>query len=216
MRVYHFLPSKHALSNIENRRLKIAQYEELNDPFEMYGCDFSDARLRNGIIASRLEMNSSFGILCFSRGWSNPMLWSHYADGHRGICLGLDVSCECAREVMYADHRLKWSLIKTGVPLDSNEEQVTQLLYTKYSVWSYEQEVCVYTDLKDKDPKTGLYFAELNGGLVLREAILGCKCGVKASELQQLVSGWKPSVEVFRAALAADTFKVIPATSDNR
>jgi len=30
------------------------------------------------------------GLLCFSRNWHNPVLWSHYADKHRGICPGFD------------------------------------------------------------------------------------------------------------------------------
>ena len=26
------------------------------------------------------------GMLCFSKGWHNPVQWSHYTDKHKGIC----------------------------------------------------------------------------------------------------------------------------------
>jgi hypothetical protein len=35
MRLYHYLSEKHALDDLENKRLKIARIEDLNDPFEL-------------------------------------------------------------------------------------------------------------------------------------------------------------------------------------
>jgi hypothetical protein len=31
------------------------------------------------------------GVCCFSTTHSNPLLWSHYGDQHRGLCVGYDV-----------------------------------------------------------------------------------------------------------------------------
>ena len=31
------------------------------------------------------------GILCFSLNWTSLLLWAHYADNHKGICLGFDL-----------------------------------------------------------------------------------------------------------------------------
>jgi hypothetical protein len=44
MRVFHFVPAKHGLSDIRHRRLKIATLRELNDPFEFLGVDLRDQR----------------------------------------------------------------------------------------------------------------------------------------------------------------------------
>lgn len=210
MRVYHFLPWGYARRDLKSRRLKIAEYEDPNDPFEMYAFDLSSTLLRNGTSSGREAMNRRFGMLCFSREWCNPLLWSHYADRHRGICLGFDVSDEIAREIVYEDNRLGWPLQASGVPQDVSEEQVTQL-YTKYAGWRYEQEVRVYARLEDRDGRTRLFFADLGPQLVLREVILGPRCTAKVTELRKLVRGWRPTVAAFRAGLAVDAFRIIRA-----
>jgi len=30
------------------------------------------------------------GLLSFSESWKSPVLWSDYAAGHKGICLGFE------------------------------------------------------------------------------------------------------------------------------
>ena len=37
MRLYKFLSIKHAVENLVKRRIKISQYHEMNDPFELVG-----------------------------------------------------------------------------------------------------------------------------------------------------------------------------------
>ena len=36
MRVYHFLPAVYTLQDIEKKRIKIAEIDQLNDPFELW------------------------------------------------------------------------------------------------------------------------------------------------------------------------------------
>jgi len=36
IRLYHFLSAEHALEDIAQRRLKISQIDQLNDPFELW------------------------------------------------------------------------------------------------------------------------------------------------------------------------------------
>lgn len=43
------------------------------------------------------------GILCFSKNWNNPVQWAHYADKHKGFCLGFDVPDEHPTKVTYRD-----------------------------------------------------------------------------------------------------------------
>ena len=46
MRVYHFLSAKYALDDISKKRIKIAQFQDLNDPFEILGPNLSDQTTR--------------------------------------------------------------------------------------------------------------------------------------------------------------------------
>jgi hypothetical protein len=88
MRVYKFLTSQHALQDITERRIKISEIHDLNDPFELIPCDLSDADKRQALIETRDKLSGNRGLLCFASGWTNPVLWAHYSDKHRGIMLG--------------------------------------------------------------------------------------------------------------------------------
>jgi hypothetical protein len=44
MRVYKFLTSEYAIKDIWERKLKISEISDLNDPFELIPCDLSDPR----------------------------------------------------------------------------------------------------------------------------------------------------------------------------
>ena len=80
------------------------------------------------------RMAASLGLLCFSKSWRNPVLWSHYADEHKGICLGLDVPESCLHEVKYVPERLQFEQL---VP---DEGQLQHLLRTKFKDWRHEAE----------------------------------------------------------------------------
>ena len=75
LRAYHFTSAKHALDDLRNSRLKIATIEDLNDPFELLGMDISGTDDRLKFRAWRKSMAESFGMVCFSRNWHNPVLW---------------------------------------------------------------------------------------------------------------------------------------------
>lgn len=199
----------HGLENIRRRRLKIALYEDLNDPFEMFAFDLTDRRLRAGTTAGRSAMHRHFGMLCFSLDWSDPVLWSHYADRHAGLCLGFDVSRAIARRVTYASNRLTWPRGFGGTPENITKSEVRQLLFTKGRDWRYEKEARVFARLNDRDRRTGLFFARFSEQLVLREAILGARCRTTVQHARTLVRGPRPGVAVRRARLATDEFRIV-------
>ena len=106
MRVYHFINTQYGLQVLLERRLKIARVHELNDPFEFMGIDVSEDTLREAMESVKDQYNETWGILCFSNRWDSPVQWAHYADGHRGLCLGFDIPDEHLTKVTYVDKRL--------------------------------------------------------------------------------------------------------------
>lgn len=105
MLVYHFLDSHYGLENIGNRHLKISRIMELNDPFEFLSVDLTDRECRRALKKTKKELSKTKGILCFSKTWKNPVLWGHYADKHKGICLGFEVDNSILGKVNYVDSR---------------------------------------------------------------------------------------------------------------
>lgn len=175
--LYHFNHAEHAQTNIENRRLKIAKIDELNDPFEVkMGFDWDpelEAELTEGIELLREDMTAQLGLLCFSATWKSLLMWGHYADKHTGICMGFDFigPKETLRNVEYRTDRFtvntvfletigdEWeiehcdnveSLPDASTPTEKDLQRLYRELFaSKHLGWSYEEEIRLLTPLSD-------------------------------------------------------------------
>lgn len=201
MRVFHFLSHEFGLKDITERRLKIARIMELNDPFEFLGVELSDRSFRQGLRQVKAEISKNNGLLCFTKSWHNPVLWGHYADKHRGICLGFDMPDEFLGQVSYVNSRFHW-------PATLDEPFVKQLLFTKFAHWSYEDEYRSYVSLDESEH--GLYYADFSEKLVLRQAIVGPESTISRAELSNALGDLADHVEVFKARAAFKSFRVVP------
>ena len=149
MRVYNLTTKEHALSNLKNKRLKISKLDELNDPYELLGIQLPDKEIRKAFKNTRHELSLKYGLLCFSRFWINPVLWSHYGDKHYGIALGFDIPDDKLEEINYVPSLLSanyHSWFSEGA-----EALMNKLMRQKYIDWQYEQGRMVRTP---SDPRS--------------------------------------------------------------
>jgi len=210
MRLYHFLGADHALGDLKQGRLKIARLDDLNDPFELLAAELRDKAMRRLFTETRAEIARTRGVLCFSRGWRNPLMWSHYADRHRGVCLGFDVPSGKFARIAYDAKRLPDILPKLlAGPIASQEQTMLKLLTTKFRDWKYEDEVRVFTTLDTVDPVNGLYFADFGDELVLKTVVLGSRFAGQAAEFVNACRGKYNGAKVFTARLAFRTFNIV-------
>jgi hypothetical protein len=213
--LYHFTTSKFALDDLRNKRLKIAQLDDLNDPFELKSvnlCDPVNARAFDGIEQLDFEgykaaLARRFGVLCFSECKTDVLLWAHYADRHKGICLGFDVSGGQAKfgRVQYMKERFPF-------PKNLDIEFSWKLLSTKFQAWEYEKEWRAFLELKDGVWNEGagrvLYFADFGPELMLQEVILGAASKTPISDVLQAMQGCADTVRISRMRLSCDTFEL--------
>lgn len=209
MRVYHFVNEVYGLDDLCRRRLKIATLNELNDPFELFGVNLKNENLRRAFRLMKDELSTKRGILCFSRSWHNPVQWSHYAAKHTGLCLGFDIPDEHLCAVNYSSKRLAIEVERFQQPHQFSLDLAKQLLFTKYSHWRYENEVRAFATLEDKDPESGLYFANFSDELKLTTVIVGAESRVTRNDIQSTLGDFGESVDVFKARLAFNTFRVV-------
>ena len=86
------------------------------------------------------------GVACFSEHSTDIMMWSHYADGHRGFCLEFDTSLPPftkAMQVCYSDTVPSINPIDVLVEDHSDAEDnelLRAFVLTKAPCWSYERE----------------------------------------------------------------------------
>lgn len=87
------------------------------------------------------------GICCFSKKNADLLMWSHYADCHTGICLGFDVKKDPGFFIFPINVNYQDAYPKIDISEESKyKEYVYALMSTKYSEWSYEEEIRIMKD----------------------------------------------------------------------
>ena len=202
------MTEKWAREALKLRRLKLSLLDDMNDPFELLAVSLVDRQDRVDFPRLRKELSQEIGVLCFSRSWNNPVLWSHYGDRHHGLCLGFDVPDHALTEVNYQLERF------TANDGDrSNETLVKELsdklLTTKFEHWRYEEEIRVVLRLAGMTPESGLFFVPFSSGLCLREVITGPRSGLSLADIRSLLTAEDRNVTLTKGRLAFGSFKVV-------
>ena len=219
MRVYKFLPANWALKDIRERKLKIATFDDLNDPFELWPIDLSNPEIREIFRRFKQGMARMLGFLSFSRIWKEPLLWAHYAENHKGICLGFDNwddDPEGKRSLMnvhYVEDRKNYDERIRALehqPIEERDKFSKMLLGKKYKGWEYEKEVRGFANLDERDLCTGFYFKDFDESIKLKEVITGPRCEEEnLKKIEELISGYAEPPKVIKTRLAYNSFEVV-------
>ena len=170
--------------------------------------NLANKEFRRAFKAGRDTAAKRFGIISFSKSWKNPLLWAHYGDKHRGICLGFDVDDSHVKEVKYYPERMVAESDMGKEFGGLTEEIIENLLCAKYIGWSYEDEVRVIVPKEEKDV-SGLYFTDFQGNLELKEVILGPRCVLKTEQVAKYLCSYRHRVEVFQSRIAFTKYEVV-------
>jgi len=153
--------------------------------------------------------NNDTGLLCFSTNWTNPLLWSHYAAKHTGVCLGFDLKKGITRPVRYEEKRLMARVEKKTDRFVMDEDLKEQLFLTKSHHWQYEDERRIVIDLSKETREGKFYFHRFDKDMVLSEVILGPRCSLKLDKVRNVTRTTNPCAIVFRSRLEFGEFRVI-------
>jgi Protein of unknown function (DUF2971) len=209
MRAYYMTSAKCGEVILRERRLKLARFGELNDPFEL---NLIDTRPRETRKVAKLisdHFNNTIGLICFGASWASPVMWAHYADKHFGVTLGFDVPDRLLTKIDYTDRKVS---VPFGphLPLHGmSEALLNKIRMTKATDWSYEREYRVESELKDKDPITGLYYVDFGTQVMLREIIIGHRCTWTAATVRPMLRTVVESVRIRKARPALGKFEMV-------
>jgi len=143
--LYRYMPlSMNALMSILNEDIYLTCAKDLNDAFEgaAYGTNVS---FENDL--KQIErIQGSVYLKSFSCARNDNLMWSHYGDSHKGICIGYDFSKASSNiqehlyPVQYSDARFAHSTLKKVVASpflylrkskDWQREKEFRLIYTR-------------------------------------------------------------------------------------
>ena len=151
---------------------------------------------------------STVGVYCLSEKNDGLLMWSHYSDSHRGICIEFDASKK---------RTLFWEALKVSYP-DRNDlpivnimglaegegEEFQKALLTKSDHWKYEEERRVLKYEQDGGPGKYLFSPELLTGV-----ILGARMPAKDKEiLVDWIEDYPADINIFQAELKNGKYQV--------
>ncbi len=146
-------------------------------------------------------------------------MWAHYADNHKGICLGFDLPIGSEDGDPYA-YKIKYK--KKLIPMDSRvftDEAYRQKMReiaskTKSKHWKYEKEWRYWFSLigngpeqKRADPNL-LFYNSFDEKLVLKEVIFGARSRLSTCRVQHVLSP-SEDVEFSTARPSFRAFKMV-------
>jgi hypothetical protein len=169
---YQFLSSRDAITNLERKMIKVSRIKKVNDLFELQPYLRIDKVTRKQLGNIRTKVANTYGMVCFSTNWQEPIMWGHYADRNKGIVLGFEFVSHRfpIKEVTYPSKRME-------IPLDPQtvtpNEYIDAVGYIKYEGWSYEKEHRFFVKLDECTHIEGDYFLKYDNDLKLRKVIIG-------------------------------------------
>jgi DUF2971 family protein len=134
------------LQAIEGRYIYCPVFTQMNDPMEGFYRASTSVRERrdyDNFTQSVRDEKLGIGIASLSETWNNELMWAHYADSFRGICISYSVSrllsglpqrCALSR-VAYGDKPYFLNLAAMR-----GQTKARAILSTKNLKWSYERE----------------------------------------------------------------------------
>ena len=209
MRVFKFLSAEYGIQALQEKRVKISRLNELNDPFEWAAPVSREVQHRAAFRSMKQEMAKDRGIFCVSRSWSNPLLWSHYANNHSGVALAFDVPDALFFPVIYRSQRVKCDWERFLSSQEYALQIVQKVFRSKFDHWKYEDEVRAHVALDHKTSENGLYFLNFSDNLILKGVILGSN--IKENFKDDITAYLKDSREfhIIQARLAFQSFKIV-------
>lgn len=126
---------------ILKNRLFAAPYFDLNDPMEgRYLYSKGDGKLDEDMVRALKGQKEKVRVCSLSRDPNNELMWSHYAEGHKGVAIGVEVDRDEyeVRPIEYDGlHQVGLSTLHSDSAID--------ILSHKLDVWRYEEEERVFT-----------------------------------------------------------------------
>lgn len=165
-------------------RLYAAPYFDLNDPMEgRYLYNQSDGKIDEDMARKLKGDKEKVRVCSLSRDPNNELMWSHYAEGHKGVAIGVEVDRTKyeVRPINYDGlHQIGLNNFHSGSAID--------VLSHKLDVWRYEEEERVFTN--------GKQYIEVSVNKII--------CGSRMSTqdkgfITDLVEKVNPSIEIINA-----------------
>lgn len=153
--LYKYVSLERVPDILDNHRLYLSDGKNFNDPFEITVTDKKNHRIRH------IE---GLHILSLTNSFRNKLIWSHYTDSHKGVCITVKVPNNVVYPICYSTKRIfedsdidniiysSTKITKKSVEKDfSLLSKDKKIAYIKDKKWMYEKEYRVVFDKSDEE-----------------------------------------------------------------
>lgn len=163
-------------------------------------------QVRSEVIGNEID-DQSIGIGCFSENWNSILMWTHYADNHKGYCVGFDEKWLRYSQLFSKVKRVEYSIDYPELnPLNKSKNSSELKYFYKSLDWDYEEEIRVmnlYVNYKTEKPNRIIELENKH----IKEVILGLK--TSESDKKEIISIAKDkNIDVWKTTKAEFKFEI--------
>lgn len=181
-------------------------------------------KFTNEIIQKVKDARNNALISCFSKRYDSILMWSHYGDKHKGICIEFDRTEKDFLDVKYSKKRCKFDLEDTtrrvlgymlsNEEVDVNDKGLIRCISKPFIVksldWKYEEEVRCILSPNSEGVSTleelSLYKMPTN----ISKIYIGCKVDKTSEEYKKLITiAHENGIAIIQLKTSDDLFSVI-------
>lgn len=190
--------NKYVITDLINDEITLTDPALFNDPFDTLMFNFLELARKKTEEKSKYDIKplcdayKYIKVRCFvkdnfskhDKAFQNLLMWSHYADSHKGICIRYKFNHKEVEEYREKYKFSNWFDVdyKQKIDLKGSESPKLKLLFaTKNECWNYENEVrLIHFDPECENEFKQIPLKEIDSKV---EAIFfGCKCPNKDKE----------------------------------
>lgn len=147
-------------------------------------------------------------ISCFSKTYKEILMWSHYGDFHKGVCIGFNYKgLSKTFNFIPSDVKYKKNFKKIDY-CNNSVKALNELVNTKSKKWKYEKEIRLRTN-KEKAPSLNL------NGIVsihpdsISKIIIGCNCSVNLDSIKDRLMKFNcGNIELIKLSKSKNSFEL--------
>lgn len=213
-KLYSLANMRYLHSVLVGNRLYFTDPSEFNDPFEMVPAIFKSKILKRVNETSKRisreavdrllleawekhkDQYRKWGVSCFTEATDNIVLWSHYGDNHKGVCLIFDTTYKFFRDLM----QVRYVTERPHIPMFRRDPQkIIEIMRCKLHLWSHEKEWRLF-----RRHRNGTYVFPKSS---LKGIVFGCRCPPEDRDLiLRMTQGRK--LEYFDAKMSPYKFEL--------
>lgn len=198
--------------------LKFTRPSEFNDPFDCCPTQLGEVPIdafphavgdmMNKSIQSAISM--MHGIACFTPHPNKMLMWSHYGDQHRGVCVGFDSNVLLKNPPLNSEgNPLYEDIVEVVYSSVRPEADCKEQYFQKSKEWSYEDERRIISSLKRGSPAWGAGVWPIPTAAI-REIVLGARIPEKTEKkVVNMAKDANPNIAIQKAVLHMHNFEIL-------